>query len=207
MIALICPKCGTAIQVDDARAGGTTRCSACGASVSVPARSTPSVSATELVWSDDVGPPPVRRREVPPPPVIDIVGADELAQGQARSAPRTPRKAEPQLDSRHASGSQFTDAELGVSKPVPPIQPAPRRERHFPQTKARASSVGVGSIVMGCLSSFVGLLVLIGAIVMVAHESLEATPKLIVFLVVLCTGLFLLIGGVVLSVYKGMMGQ
>jgi DNA-directed RNA polymerase subunit RPC12/RpoP len=208
MIALTCLKCGTLIHVDEVRAGGTTRCPACGASVDVPARSSPSPSATELVWSDEVGPPPVRRREVPPPPVIEIIGADELAQAQARRASPSQHRVESKWEQLPAAKSQFTDAELGLTKPVSPVRQTIQREkRPVAQVQAPASNVSVASILVGCASSFVGLFVFIGAILMVAFEPLDSTPKLIVFLVILCTGLFLLLGGLALSVYKGMMGQ
>jgi hypothetical protein len=206
MIAITCLKCGTLMHVDEVRAGGTTRCPACGASVDVPARLAPSPGATELLWSDDLGPPPVRRREVPPPPVIDVVGADELAHAQARRSPPGQRRPEPSRGSQHASRSQFTDAELGLTKPKPPLQ-----QRHQPapvqHTQATPSNVSVGSIVAGCASSIVGLFVLIGGMLMIAFESLDTMPKLIVCIVLTCTGLFLLFGGLVLSVYKGMLGQ
>lgn len=208
MIALTCPKCGSALNVDDARAGGSARCPGCGASMPVPARSAPASSAQELSWSKEVGPPPVRRRDIPPPPVIDVVDADEVARAEARVQPRRAPTGSPR-EPRSAGQSHYTDAELGITKPVSPLRSA-RRERaeyetvHIPQP---VSGVSVGQILLGCSSSALGFLVLIGAIVMAFLEPLDSTPKFIVWLVVLLTGIFLFGGGIIITVVKGMMGK
>lgn len=209
MIAVVCSKCGTTNNVDDVRAGGTARCPGCGATVPVPARIAPPSNSTELRWTDDVGPPPVRRREIPPPPVIDVVDADQIAQAEARIQPRRPRPTQPSSESPVAEPAYYTDAELGLLKPVSPLRSG-RRERAQYETiyvEQPSAGVSVGQVLLGCLSSSIGFLVLIGAVVMAILEEFDSTPKLIIWLIVLLTGIFLFGGGVILTIVKGFMGK